>query len=353
MKIKSFVLSIISIIICTAVLPAQDLINAVKSGDIHKVEDLLPYDDMEEKDSNNYTAYHWTAILGYKDIAGLLLENGAEPNNLATDVQYRKLRSGELMWAGDVVGAKSAAVLAEENDNEDLVDYYISQGNVNEGLTAAVNCSNKVVTEKALEAGADPNYIFDMAGNRILLLAVRLSLQSGEDDVVDILLDHKAKPFDAFANSFIYGTEKEDSKVWEKIIDMGIDVNQTYYDRNEGDINLLFFAYNKDFGKLKFLVEHGGDFTMRDSNGRTLLHYCVAQNRPVNVLIPSPEICDKDCMQEYLSIRDNDGNTACDIAQYNLERAEYSTEKNAARNAIALVCDNQVKETLKEQLKAM
>ncbi|MBQ3933806.1 MAG: ankyrin repeat domain-containing protein, partial [Elusimicrobiaceae bacterium] len=91
MKLR-YLFLIIIFIFAVPVLPAQDLINAVKSGKIERVKKLLPYENMEEKDENNYTAYHWTAILGLKDIAILLLENGAEPNALVTDVPSKKGR---------------------------------------------------------------------------------------------------------------------------------------------------------------------------------------------------------------------------------------------------------------------
>ena len=124
MKIKYSVLTIIFILICNSLLPAQDLINAVKTGSIKKVKKLLPYNSIDEKDENNYTAYHWAAILGNQEIAELLLENGAEPNALATDAPFKNAGGGILIWGGDIMGAKSAAVLAEENGHDDLIDFF-------------------------------------------------------------------------------------------------------------------------------------------------------------------------------------------------------------------------------------
>ncbi|MBQ2313136.1 MAG: ankyrin repeat domain-containing protein, partial [Elusimicrobiaceae bacterium] len=313
MKLR-YLFLIIIFIFAVPVLPAQDLINAVKSGKIERVKKLLPYENMEEKDENNYTAYHWTAILGLKDIAILLLENGAEPNALVTDVPSKKISGGNIIWAGDISGAPSAPIIAQESGNNKLIDFYLSQGKIDLHLRSAVMCDNAVVTEKALKAGANPNMMINMAGDRILTAAIESSLGSGSDTIVDILKKYGADISAAFATSFVYGYVSENSATWEKMIKKGAKVNQQYHDGNYND-TLLSIAFKEDKDKLNFLVKHGADLTIQDKDGRTLLHRAVAKQTNVHLLIPPEDICNKACLAKYLSIRDNNGETACDIAK--------------------------------------
>ena len=348
MKIKSLFLTIIFIFVCSCFLPAQDLINAVKSGDITQVQQLLPYSNMEEKDENNYTAYHWTAILGLKNIASLLLKNGAEPNALVTDIHSKKLPNGNIIWIGDLTDAPSAAVLAEENDNNNLIDFFLSQGKIDIHLKSAVMCNNKVVTERALKAGADPNISINMAGDRILTSAIKLSLENGSDEIVDILIKNGADISIAFGSSFILGNVQENSEIWEKMLNKGANINQTYHDINH-NTNLLSFAFKKDKDKLDFLVKHGADLTLQDKNGRTLLHHAVESQNNVNLLIPPNNVCNKSCLIHYLSIRDNNGETACDIAKRLLNGARNEYAKQNAKNIISLVCDATIENTLLKQ----
>ena len=340
MKIK-FLFLLLFALISSVNLAAQDLIEAVKSGNINKVKALLPYEDIEERDENNYTAYHWTAIKGYADIAQLLLKNDASPNMLATDVHYVKLEDGWLIWAGDVTGAPDAAVLAQENGKEDLVDFYLKKGNIDYHLRTAIMCDNKEVMERALELGANPNAEVSMTGERIIVTAVKRSLKGGSDDLIEVLLDHDADISAAFANSFIYGKMERDTKVWEKLLDMGAKIDQEYHDQNYDD-TLLEFAFEEDlYGKFNFLIRHGADLAVQDNNGRTLLHRKVEALKDVNSLIPPKDICDSDCMHRYLSVRDNNGETACDILKRIHDSAEEdSYAKRYSERTMGLVCNS-------------
>ena len=190
----------------SGLLPAQDLINAVKSGDIQKVSRLMPYDSIDETDENYYTAYHWTAVLGRTDIAELLLKNGAEYDALVTDIPYRRIDDDYIIWSGKPIGAQSAAVLAEENGwGDEIIKFYINQGKAKNNrdldlnLRAGVMCINEKVVYLALEEGADPDFSINMGGDRILALAVELYLENKGTDqeseakaVIDNLLDYGA-----------------------------------------------------------------------------------------------------------------------------------------------------------------
>ena len=162
---------------------AQDLIDAVKSGDINAVRELLPYSNMEEKDDDAYTAYHWTAVLGRTDIANLLLENGANPNALTTFAESKNMDTLNIIRSSSIADdmtSKDAAVIAaeEHNNDENLVNYYLSKGRMFLHLSTAVRCGNIFVTKQLLENGVDPNEeIIDAVGRHVLYEAVKIFLK--------------------------------------------------------------------------------------------------------------------------------------------------------------------------------
>ena len=97
------------------------------------------------------------------------------------------------------------------------------------------------------------------------------------------------------------------------------------------------------------MVKHGADLTLQDKNGRTLLHHAVESQNNVNLLIPPNNVCNKSCLIHYLSIRDNNGETACDIAKRLLNGARNEYAKQNAKNIISLVCDATIENTLLKQ----
>ena len=262
MKVKFLFLTVVFAFACTGLLPAQDLINAVKTGKIKKVSRLLPYDNIDEKDENNYTAYHWAAILGNQEIAELLLENGAEPNALVTDVPFKNAGGGVLIWGGDIMGAKSAAVLADENGHSDLVDFFLSKGNIDYDLRAAVMCNNPIVEEKALKLGADPDMYVNLGGRKIIVTAAEVALATGSDKCMDILLENGADISTAFASSLIYDRFSQYNKVWEKLLEKGAEINPIFEDTNHSQdtlFNIIQHVCHKygDYSKTRFLIDHG------------------------------------------------------------------------------------------------
>ena len=347
MKIKSLLLTISFIFICTGLLPAQDLINAVKTGDIKEVRKLLPYSNMEERDEFNCTPYHWTAILGYREIAELLLYNSedlkydADPNALVIDPKNLSRIDGKTIYTGSVMGAPSAPVLAQENKKDNLIDFFLSQGDIDLHLRSAVMCDNKVVTERAIEKGGDPNMMINMGGERLLSPAIKLSFESGSEEIVDALIRKGADVSAAFLSSFVNGNTKEDSAVWEKLLDKGANINQKFKKDT-----LSSFAYKKDINKLDFLVKHGVDLTVKYNKGRTLLHNAVEAQNNVNILIPPSNICDRACMINYLSIRDDNGETACDIAKRKLNGLTNEYAQQNAEYIKDLVCDETIEKNL-------
>ena len=276
MKIKYLFLIAVFTIAFPSLLSAQDLINAIKSGDRKQVEKILSNGNIKElekeRDEYNYNAYHLTVIPGDKRMAELLLEKGFNPDYLITDVPYKDLGKGLILYAGDITGAPDAAVLAavlaetaERKDRKnryDLVDFYVSKGNIDKHLRTAIMCNNLVVAEKALKAGANPNMGINMAGERILVPAIRFSLENGSDELIDILVKYGADMSEAFANSFIYGNIDEDGEVWEKMLEKGARIDYQYHDGNY-DTTPISFASKKDREKLNFLMQHGAESSIK------------------------------------------------------------------------------------------
>ena len=105
------------------------------------------------------------------------------------------------------------------------------------------------------------------------------------------------------------------------------------------------------------MVNHGANLTVRDENGKTLLHNAVKAQSKVHLLIPPENICNKACLQKYLSMRDNNGQTACDIAKEvygNIQKttkgkeAEYALQGSKA--IIDLVCYDEVEKQVLNRL---
>jgi ankyrin repeat protein len=61
---------------------STDLFAAIKSGDVGRVRELLTSDPalVRVKDKDGATALHYATLNGYREIVGLLLENGAHIN---------------------------------------------------------------------------------------------------------------------------------------------------------------------------------------------------------------------------------------------------------------------------------
>jgi ankyrin repeat protein len=61
--------------------------NAAKSGDLEKVKALLKDnpDLVSSKEDNGETPLHWSALMGHKDVAELLLANKAKVNDKASN----------------------------------------------------------------------------------------------------------------------------------------------------------------------------------------------------------------------------------------------------------------------------
>ncbi len=304
---------------------SQDLINAVKSGDINAVRELLPYSNMEEKDDDAYTAYHWTAILGRTDIADLLLEYGANPNALTTFARTN-IKGGYSETQESLqesMTSKDAVILAAENNNNDenLVDYYISKGRMESHFLAAVRCGNIFVTEFALAKGADVNTEISFLQTVVYDAADAALNYGGKEEIVDILIENGADLSKELDTAIVKGIGNE--RMWQYLMNKGAELRPLLENDNTDDTSLLLYQKNAR-GHLKFFIDNGIDLTVQDEeSGRTILHWAVDKNwklAEIKQLIPRN--CNKECLMPYLETKDDEGQTACDIVKEKLEYKE-------------------------------
>mgnify|MGYP000903571971 FL=1 len=69
----------------------KQLINALNIGDIENVRHLIGNGaDVNTKDDDEWTPLHYVSMLGYKDIAEILIRNGADVNIIDNVWCYEK-----------------------------------------------------------------------------------------------------------------------------------------------------------------------------------------------------------------------------------------------------------------------
>lgn len=349
-KITLILMMFIFLPICSF---SQDLINAVKSGNIERLQELLPYRNMEERDANAYTAYHWTAILGRTDIADLLLQNGSNPNALTTFAKT-SIKGGYSETQESLqesMTSKDAVILAAENNNNDenLVDYYISKGRMESHLLAAVRCGNIFVTEYALAKGADANTPISFDQRVVYDAADAAFNYGGKEEIVDILIENGADLSEQLDIAIIHGYGNE--KLWAYLISKGAELRPLSEDGNTDDTSLLLYQKNAR-GHLKFFIDNGIDLTVQDEeSGRTILHWAVDKNwklAEIQQLIPKN--CDKECLLPYLEIKDDDGQTACDIVKEKLEDVYSEKQEKYLKQVRQIVCSDYITKAIIKSL---
>ncbi|HTZ21604.1 MAG TPA: ankyrin repeat domain-containing protein [Opitutaceae bacterium] len=116
----------------------------------------------------------------------------------------------------------------------------------------------------ALDHGADVNSV---AAEKWGLTALKCAIYSGQDDVLQLLLDHGAdvregRPLiDAVAFEF-------DATTIKLLIDKGANVNAK---RDDGSTALMKAAQYAELDVVRLLLKKGADIRAKDNNGRTAL----------------------------------------------------------------------------------
>ncbi len=149
-------------------------------------------------------------------------------------------------------------------------------GNVNESLNRALLIKNKDAAIKALNAGADPNYI-SRVGTPMILLA----LNEGWSDVVLLMLknglDLKNISYSSRVSGGLLGIALRNNfprETLKKMVEAGADPNQV----GKEILPVVAIVESKD--KLEMLYTLGAKLDVMLPGGNTLLQYYVMRRSP-------------------------------------------------------------------------
>lgn len=168
-------------------------------GDLQKVTTLLNIKENHRlvlsKDKYGYTPLHWAALAGHKDVAELILANGADVNAISN--------KGRIPWReGELNGRKVVVLLdsncgcaplhiAALNGHKDVVELLLAKGadvNANKGRTPLHSAAgHKEIMELLLLHGADVNAKASNGETPLHYAARR-----GEANLAKLLLAHGA-----------------------------------------------------------------------------------------------------------------------------------------------------------------
>jgi ankyrin repeat protein len=242
------------------------------AGDLTRANALLNADPglIARRDEKGETPLHWAAENNSKNVAELLITNGADVN------------------AEDKYGNTPLLVAAKSN-SRDVAELLIAKGvNVNAEnkygnmpLLVAANSNSKDVAELLIAKGADvnaKNYIskpdteyisLDQEYHKPLYAAVK----SNSKDVAELLIANGAYLFskDTVLKDLLFVAAKSNSKdVAELLITKGADVNaRDKYANNATPLLVAITSGSKDVAEL--LIAKGADVNAKDEYGDTPL----------------------------------------------------------------------------------
>ncbi|XP_075065069.1 ankyrin repeat domain-containing protein 26 isoform X2 [Mixophyes fleayi] len=193
---------------------------AASSGDVAKIRQLLPKQDINQVDKENRTPLHLACAYGHLEAVKLLVENKAKLNLC-------------------------------DNDNRSP-------------LIKAIQCQHENCSTILLEHEADPNLV-DINGNAALHLAALIPSIS----IASQLLEHGAK-VDAVnkedCTPLILAVNENHEDMVEFLIKKGANVNsQDKLKRT----SLIIAACNGHISIVKYLLQNNADINLQDYNGST------------------------------------------------------------------------------------
>jgi ankyrin repeat protein len=199
-----------------------DLIEAAKTGDTHKIEQLLQQGAVaDSSDEKNWTALGWAAMRGHARVVQLLISAGADPNRIADPAGTTPLAAAS--FAGQDAVVELLLVHGARPNTR------TTRGST--PLTAASAHGDLTIVRQLVEHGADVNARGPGGGSPLLL-----AIQEGHLEIAKYLLNHKADP-----------NLQSDS----------------------GLTPLMQAAGGGDYGAVKLLLDHGAVADVQDKYGRT------------------------------------------------------------------------------------
>jgi ankyrin repeat protein len=275
-------------------LSCRDILSAVRDGNLARIKALLK--DKPELasrgDTNGCTPLHVAAITGHKEVAELLLAKGAKVNtkgdrgntplHWAAQQGYAEIVALLLTQGADINstddGDWTPLHSAANQGHRDVAEILLAHGaDVNarahispKPRLVAVPMSDEVKSELQAEAQADAKAQEERLGERPLHLAA----EKGHNDVVKLLLEHKAE-VDAKTESgetpLYLAAEKGHKDVAELLLSHGADVNAK--DKNFGRTPLHEAAVFGHKDVVELLLAHGADINAKNKNGETPLRF--------------------------------------------------------------------------------
>lgn len=197
------------------------------------------------------------------DLAGLLLDAGAEPNALGGRDRRAPLHDAVLRPKLDLAGLlldRGADIDVHEGRDALTPLQLTLKADTKTSLAAAM---------WLLERGADLNAV-DRHGQNALCTALR---STSDAALVSRLLDKGAR---LVTNTFgstplhvsVSSTQRRATALWDLLVERGCDLNAQ---DNEGDTPLHVAACHWNASCVKYLLKKGADPTLRDGKGETVL----------------------------------------------------------------------------------
>src|SRR6266568_1211040 len=218
--------------------PGPDLFDAIRSGDVAKVRDVLRADAalVDARNSQGQSAVLMACYMGRKEIRDLLLENGAilELHEAAAAGNLRRVKEiveekPELAKGYSPDGFPVMA-LAAAFGHEDVARYLHGKGaGINAvatngtgytALTGAVASGHAAIAKWLAENGADVNYRYAKGHSPVLEAAA-----NGKIEILRTLVMHGADPHartDDGKNALAFAQERGHIEVAQYLLELGL-----------------------------------------------------------------------------------------------------------------------------------
>lgn len=232
-------------------------------GDYQRVAFLIEQDADVEKEFKGFSALHYAAGSGNKDIVNLLIEKGLDINS-KTDNEMTVLT--QAVYSGN----KNVVKMLIDNGAD--VNLPADQGITSLLLASALGLSDIVTT--LIEAGALINVPAEN-GFTPLMSASR----KGFISIVQLLLKYGAE-IDAVSNkglsALMYGVKSGNLDVVKALLEYGAEVN---IGKDNNGTALRYAIENGNQEMVTLLLEYNADLTLHLENGMTYLMLAIVKQK--------------------------------------------------------------------------
>jgi ankyrin repeat protein len=232
----------------------SELFNSIGSDSIERTTAALEKGaKVNAQDEHGRTPLMWAIMIASPDVSGLLIRKGA---NVASKDDTGMTPLAYAAYVGDQKGAEMLVA---------------SGANVNEAtgmqspLCQAILNHNLLTAGSLLSKGADPNMHLPQDRTPLSLAAA-----SGDIEILDLLLKHKANINDLNSVALISAIRQGQKEATEFLLKNGADVNV----KDEGSATPLMRAVvHGDRRMVTMLIAHGADVDAKDIDGMTPLGF--------------------------------------------------------------------------------